>query len=58
METETPQIEQKESIKLTRGQRGGCGWEIKILSLDIDRLEQLNNEMIKRFGVENGKAED
>ena len=41
--------EQKESIKLTRGQRGSYGWEIKILSLDIDQLVELNEKLIKKF---------
>ena len=41
-------IEQKESIKLTKNTKG-YNWEIKLLSLDIDALEKLNNEMIKRF---------
>ena len=27
---------QQESIKLTRGQRGSYGWEIKVLSNDVD----------------------
>ncbi len=39
------------SIKLTRNSRG-YGWEIRILSLDIDRLEKLNNTMLEKFGGE------
>jgi hypothetical protein len=48
-ETNFPIIEQKESIKLSKMSKA-YQWEIKLLSLDIDRLEQLNNEMKKRFG--------
>lgn len=54
METETQEVEehiiQKPSIKLTRGQKGGYGWEIKILELNTDKLEDLNNEMLNKFG--------
>ena len=39
-----------DKIKLIKGQRGGIGWEISMLSLDIDKLELINNEMKKRFG--------
>jgi hypothetical protein len=45
------QIEQKEGIKLIKNSKG-YNWEIKILSLDIDQLENLNKEMEKRFGTE------
>lgn len=41
-------IQQSESIKLMKMSKG-YQWEIKLLSLDIDRLEQLNKEMVKRF---------
>lgn len=44
-------VEQNESIKLIKNTRG-YNWEIKILSLDVDRIEQLNDEMKKRFGEE------
>jgi hypothetical protein len=47
-------IDQKESIKLIKGQRGGFGWEIKILSLDIESLEKLNNQMQLKFGEKGG----
>jgi hypothetical protein len=47
------QIEQKEGIKLIKNTKG-YGWEIKILSLDIDLLEKLNTDMKTRFG---GKTE-
>ena len=65
-ETNLPIIEQKESIKLMKMSKG-FQWEIKLLPFeeldkinpkqlnitDIDRLEGLNNEMKKRFGVTN-----
>ena len=43
-------VEQKQSIKLIKTSKNTFNWELKILSLDIDELERLNNEMIKRFG--------
>ena len=55
-ETNTPttdtinQLIQSEGIKLIRGQRGGYGWEIKVLNLDIDRLKGLNDKMIELYG--------
>lgn len=42
-------IEQKPSIKLIRNSKG-YGWEIRVLDLDIKRLEALNDEMIEKFG--------
>jgi len=42
------QIEQKESIKLIKNTKG-YNWEIRLLEINIDRLEQLNNEMISKF---------
>jgi len=48
-------IEQKESIKLMKMSKG-YNWEIKLLPMDsfigktdVDRLEELNNEIKKRF---------
>ena len=46
---EIPQVEQKESIKLYKNSRG-YNWEIKILSNDIDRIIELNNQMVEEFG--------
>jgi hypothetical protein len=48
METEN-QIEQSESIKLIKNTKG-FGWEIRILSLNIDKMVELNNRMIEKFG--------
>lgn len=38
-----------ESIRLTKNSKG-INWEIKLLSLDIGKLEILNNQMIEKFG--------
>ena len=38
-----------EYIKLYKNTKG-YNWEIKQLSLDIDELEKLNDEMINRYG--------
>lgn len=43
-------FELKPSIKLTRGQRGNYGWEIRIISTNVEELNLINNEMVKRFG--------
>ncbi len=50
METETPQIVQKESIKLERGMKGNYSWEIKLLEINLDRLDKLNAEMLGKYG--------
>jgi hypothetical protein len=48
-QTNTPRLETTtQSIKLYKNSKG-YNWEIKILSLDIDHIEKLNNEMIARF---------
>ena len=40
-------------VKLMKNTRG-YNWEIKQLSLDLDELEKINNEMINKFiGGEN-----
>lgn len=39
----------KPSIKLIKNTKG-YSWEIKILELDPCKLEQLNQEMIEKFG--------
>lgn len=46
---EKPLVEQKESIKLFKNTKG-YNWEIRVLDLDIDRIESLDREMRKRFG--------
>lgn len=42
-------IKPEQSIELTKNSRG-YNWKIKLLSHDIDKLEKLDNEMIKKFG--------
>ena len=42
-------IQQSESIKLSKMSKG-YNWEIKLLEIDLDRLEKLNNDMVERFG--------
>jgi len=49
MTEEIPIVQQTESIKLAKMSKG-FNWEIKILGVDIDRLEKLNQEMSMRFG--------
>lgn len=54
--TNTPELEQKESLKLIKNSRG-MNWEIKILEINPNRLEEINNIMITKFngGNEHGK---
>jgi hypothetical protein len=50
--------EQKESIKLIKGQKDNYGWEVKILPIngltlsqeDLDRLNNLNNQLKLTYG--------
>ena len=44
-------IPQSEHIKIVKNSKGYT-WEIKLLQVDIDKLEKLNNEMKKRFDNE------
>lgn len=41
-------VEQKESVKLVRNTKGYT-WEIRLLSIDLDKLEKINNDMMLRF---------
>lgn len=50
MDFETPKNEQTESLKLMKMSKG-YNWEIRILSLDIAKLEAINNTMVEKFGV-------
>jgi hypothetical protein len=46
---------QEEGIKLTRGQKGGVGWEIKINGLDVKKLKDIDNQLKENFqGTSNG----
>lgn len=42
-------IEQKESIKIGKNSKGYT-WEIRILSTDIERMADLDNQMRLKFG--------
>lgn len=55
--SEEIQVEQKESIKLTKNTKG-FNWEIKLLAsgneltvLDIERLDNLNKELEGKYGT-------
>lgn len=43
-----PMIQPSESIKLVLGAKG-YRWEIKILDMDLDRLENIDKELKRRF---------
>ena len=54
MEPETPQqiIVEGQSVayvKLMKNSRG-YSWEIKQLSLDLEQLDKINNDMLNKFG--------
>ena len=49
--TGLPEIEQKESLKLIKNTKG-YNWEIKLLEINPDRLEKINNIMISKFKQE------
>ena len=40
-------------IKITKNTKG-YSWEFKMLSLDVDEVEKLNNEICIRFGEQDG----
>ena len=42
------QVDQKESVKLVKNSKGYT-WEIRLLSIDLDKLEHINNDMKIRF---------
>jgi len=50
-------VEQKESIKLVKNTKG-YNWEIKLLEIDLNRLETINNDMVKRFEIKIGDKND
>ena len=47
-EINQPIVMQSEGIKLIKNSKG-YAWEIKLLTIDINRLEELNNKMIEKF---------
>jgi len=48
--TALPEVEQKESLKLVKNTKG-YGWEIKLLEINPNRLEEINNIMITKFKI-------
>ena len=46
---ETAQEYQHESIKLSKMSKG-YNWEIKVLDLDIERLEKIDKRLREKFG--------
>lgn len=53
MELETiPEVEQKESLKLIKNTKG-YNWEIKLLEINPDRIEEINNLMLTKFKEDN-----
>ena len=56
-------IESENSIKLTRGQKGAYGWEIKMYGLNTNailrNIEATDGKLRKNYGgVENGNSKD
>ena len=58
-EKETPIIEQKEGVKLTKNAKGDMQWEIKVkgsnlaselTNEDIKRLNKINDELEVKYG--------
>jgi hypothetical protein len=45
-----PIVKQEESIKLTKNAKGQFQWEVRILSLDVNRLEEINKQLEEKFG--------
>lgn len=48
---QTVEIEQRESLKLIKNTKG-YNWEIKLLDINLERLEEINNLMISKFEKE------
>ena len=42
-------FESKPMLKLSKMSKG-FNWEIKLLEIDVDEIERINNDMIARFG--------
>jgi len=40
---------QSESIKLVKNSKG-YNWEIRLLELDLKKLDELNNQLIEKYG--------
>jgi len=48
-----PIIEQKSSIKIIKNSKG-YNYEVKILSLDVQELKKVTDEIEKTYKIENG----
>lgn len=48
---DVPIIEQRESIKLIKSQKGTYAWEIKILSLDVEQLKKIDAQLKEAFNI-------
>jgi len=46
---EENKIEQKPYIKLCKMSKG-YNWEIKLLEIDLDKLEEINGQMVEKYG--------
>ena len=53
MEIEPVKTLEMEKIELNISTKGVYTWSIKILGTDVNRLEILNEQMLKRFAVKN-----
>ena len=49
--TQTYLVVDKEYIKLSLTAKG-YRWDIKVMDLDIEKLEKLNKEMEEKFGIQ------
>ena len=54
-DTQIPMMKETNSIKLNRGMKGQCGWEIKIAGDDetdiLKRIKMVNDELVKTYTV-------
>lgn len=48
MEETKPKSLEHESMSITKNSRG-YNWEIKILEINVERIEKINEEMKRRF---------
>lgn len=48
---EAPMIEQKESIKITKNAKGNYQYEVKILSLDVEKLKEITDKIEEKYNI-------
>lgn len=46
----TLNVEQRESIKLIKMTKG-YNWEIRVLSLDVEKIKKINEQLVAEFGA-------